>query len=172
MSINLYDMSIPLFSRGLTLLGNLIDKAIAHAEENKIPVDEILDWKLVDDMLPFKYQIQIATNTSKLTLARVLKTEGLPIWDDKETTLAQLKARVTQASELLKSVTSADFEGKKDVETILPSSKGDRTFTGLTYLQFYAVPNFYFHVVTAYDILRAKGIQVGKADYLLVPKTA
>jgi hypothetical protein len=162
----LYDFSIPLFLRGFAVLTHIIDKATAYAEEHKIAADDMAGWKLVDDMKPFSFQIQVATNTVKFVLARVLQRTDMPVFADDETTLAQLRARVEKLVELVKSVKAEDFKGRENQETVLPSAKGDRKLTGLTYLQGYAVPNFYFHVVTAYDILRAKGVQVGKSDFL------
>jgi len=162
----MYDFSVPMLTRGLQVLLHILDKGISYATEHKLPVDDLVNWRLVEDMKPLSFQIQVATNTTKFMLARVLKRSDLPVWADDESTVAQLKARVQQTIDLLAAVKKEEFEGREGQECILPSGGKEIKLTGLTYLQGYALPNFYFHVVTAYDILRAKGVQVGKQDFL------
>ncbi|EPS41804.1 hypothetical protein H072_4255 [Dactylellina haptotyla CBS 200.50] len=168
-SADLFDFTVPLFRKGMKTLKALLEKGEAYAKENDIPVDDIVGWKLADDMKPLSFQIQTASNTTKNTCVRVAKLD-LPVMDDKEETLADVYKRIQLTLDLLDTVESkhkAEFVGKEASEVIMSTgSRGDRKFTGLSYVQNFAIPNFYFHFVTAYDILRNKGVQVGKLDYL------
>ncbi|KAF3931744.1 hypothetical protein ABW19_dt0209555 [Dactylella cylindrospora] len=164
----LFDVTVPLFRQGMKTLKHILQKGEAFAKEKDIPTSEMVKWKLYDDMLPLSFQIQSASNTSKNTCVRIAKLE-LPVMDDNETTLEELYKRIDFTLELLDGVetnSKAEFEGKEDAEVILPSRSGEQKFTGLSYAQRFAIPNFYFHVNIAYAILRNKGVPIGKLDYL------
>ncbi|WP_438392633.1 DUF1993 domain-containing protein [Caballeronia sp. DA-9] len=165
MSVSMYRASIPVFIRGLEVLVSLIDKAEAHAQEKGLADTDITAARLIDDMLPFTGQIQRASDTSKLSAVRLSGVEA-PSFDDTETTFAQLRERLTNTLSYLKSIDKSTLEGSEAREITLKQRAGELKFNGSDYLFLFALPNFYFHVVTAYDILRHLGVQVGKLDYL------
>jgi hypothetical protein len=171
MTIDYYDISIAYFIRGLYTLSHILEKTVEYAKEKNIDLAEIPKWRLVDDMNPFSFQIQTASNTPKNTIARITKKE-LEKWEDNETTIEQLVERINKTITLLKSVEKSSFSGKESVEVVMQSGGQERKLNGLTYLQNFAIPNFYFHVSTAYDILRSKGVPLGKKDFLSGGSTA
>ncbi|KAK6511309.1 hypothetical protein TWF481_000230 [Arthrobotrys musiformis] len=165
----LFDATVPVFRRGLKTLKHILEKAEAYAKENGISTDDLVNWRLAEDMNPLSFQIQTASNTSKNTCARVAKLE-LAALDDNEKTLEELYKRIETTLAILDDVEAnhkAAFEGKEGAEVILPLGK-DRVvnFTGTTYVYAFAIPNFYFHVTTTYAILRNRGVPLGKRDYL------
>jgi len=167
MSVTLYDTTVPYFIAGLTMLAHILKKAEAFAKDKGLDEKEFLQSKLIDDMRPLPFQIQTASNTAKNTVVRLISTEMIPM-DDNETTFAELQARIAKTLDILKGADKSAF-GKIDAqsEITVPMGKDKTaTFTKLAYTQTFAVPNFYFHVVTAYSILRMKGVQVGKTDFL------
>ncbi|KAK6346093.1 hypothetical protein TWF730_010425 [Orbilia blumenaviensis] len=167
-SLTLYDVTVPLFRRGMQTLKHILEKGEAYAKENGISTNEMVNWRLAEDMKPLTFQIQTASNTSKNTCARVAKID-LGSLDDNEETLEDLYKRIDTTLAILDDVEAnhkAAFEDKETVEVVLPLRSGDRKFTGQSYVQTFAVPNFYFHVTTAYAILRNHGVPVGKMDYL------
>lgn len=165
MSVNLYDFTIPIFTRVLTNLDACLTKGEEWAKEKGISADELCDSRLIEDMRPLAFQIQVASNTAKNTVVRVAGTTAVPM-DDNETTMAQLHERIQKTLEVLKGAQREEFEGKHDVTVHIKNSRVERDFTAVQYLQSFALPNFFFHVTTAYAILRAKGVPLGKADYL------
>lgn len=165
MSVNLYDFTIPLYIKALTSLDACLKKGEEWAKEKGISVDDLCDYRLIEDMKPLAFQIQVASNTSKNSAVRVAGTTAVPMEDD-ETTMAQLHERIQKTLEVLKGIKREEFDGKHDATVHIQNSRMDKDVTALQYLQNYALPNFFFHVTTAYDILRAKGVPLGKADYL------
>ena len=165
MSVSMYRASIPVFIRGLDVLVSLIAKAETHAEEKGLGDTDITSTRLIEDMLPFTGQIQRASDTSKLSAVRLSGVEA-PSFDDTETTFAELRERLTKTLAYLKSVDQSTLEGSETREVTLKQRAGEITFSGSDYLFLFGLPNFYFHVVTAYDILRQLGAPVGKLDYL------
>ena len=165
MSLNLYDFTIPIFIRALNNLDACLKKGEEWAKEKGISVDELCNARLVEDMRPLAFQIQVAGDTAKNTAVRVAGTTAVPM-EDNETTMAQLHERIQKTLEVLKGVQREEFEGKHDVTVHIKNARVDRELTGLQYLQGFALPNFFFHVTTAYAILRAKGVPLGKTDYL------
>ncbi len=165
MSVSMYRASIPVFIRGLDVLVSLIAKAETHAKEKGLGDTDITSTRLIEDMLPFTGQIQRASDTSKLSAVRLSGVEA-PSFDDTETTFAELRERLTKTLAYLKSVDQSTLEGSETREVTLKQRTGEITFSGSDYLFLFALPNFYFHVVTAYDILRQLGVPVGKLDYL------
>lgn len=165
MPVSIYDFSIPEFQRGLYTLKHILEKAVAFAQEKGIDAAEIPGWRLTEDMLPLSSQVQIASNTSKNTIARITKAE-LPVWEDNEKTIEELQARIEKTLDMLKGIKAEEWNGLEDNEVIIKAGGQDRKFTALSSLQSFAIPNFFFHVSIAYAILRAKGVQIGKTDYL------
>lgn len=166
MPISLYESSTGLHLRGLQVLTNILNKAKAHAAAQNIPIDELVEWKLVDDMKPLSFQVQYMciTATNFLKFGAHL---DMPAVEDNERTFSDLEARIASTVELLKGVDRASVDGNEDKKAALPETFAKHgEFTGSQYLFGHNIPNFYFHLVTAYDILRAKGVEVGKRDYL------
>jgi hypothetical protein len=165
MSLSMYEVSVPVLKRGLSSLSGLLDKADAHVRERAIDASALLDARLADDMFPFVRQVQIASDAAKGTGARLA---GLtpPSFEDTEASLADLKARIAKTIAFLDTLTPAQFEGSESRTIELPMKQGTLTFDGKSYLLGFALPNFYFHVTTAYDILRQQGVAIGKRDYL------
>lgn len=165
MPLSMHQASAAAFDRGLTALANVLRKGVANAAERKIDDRILVEARLYPDMLPLRTQVHIATDFARGTLDR-LRGEETAKWDDNEATLAELAARVERALELVRSVDAASLAGSETRETVRKVGGNDRTFTGADYLTQYALPNFYFHVTTAYDILRHNGVPLGKADYI------
>lgn len=168
MSLSMHSASVPVFVR---MLGNLIqwlEKAEAHAAARKFDPELLLKARLAPDMLPLPQQIQIACDSAKFAAARLGGVEG-PKFEDNETTLAELKARVRKTIEFVQSVPAASFEGSDEREVTLQRRDGPLTLEGLAYLQHFALPNFFFHATTTYALLRHSGVELGKGDFLGAP---
>ena len=165
MSLSLYDVSIPPMIRMLENLSKILDKAVAQAKEKNIPISGLLEARLAPDMHPFPRQIQIASDAAKGAAARLAGVEA-PAMPDTEATFPELQARIAKTIAFLKSVKPEQFKGAEDRTITLKFPQGEMTFSGRDFLNGFALPNFYFHVTTAYGLLRHKGIEVGKRDYL------
>ncbi len=165
MPITMHQASAGAFERGLTALASFLRKSAAHAAEKKIDDRVFVESRLYPDMLPLRSQVFIATDFARGTLAR-LQGQELPKWEDNETTFADLVARVERTLEVVRSTTAAALDGAETRETVRKVGGKERTFTGLDYLTKFALPTFYFHVTTAYAILRHNGVPLGKSDYL------
>jgi len=165
MSLTLYDISIPVFLRALGNLTEILRKAEAYVEEKGMSHDELLQGRLYEDMLPLIGQIQRASDTAKFVPVRVGGIENVPMADE-EASFADLHARIGRTVDLLKTVDPASMADKEDIEVVLKTRGGSTTFNGRSYLLNFALPNFFFHVTTAYDILRHKGVPIGKIDFL------
>ena len=161
----MYTASVPVFVRKLGSLSKWIDKAEAHAQTKKFDGSVYLAARLAPDMLPFTKQIQIACDTAKFCVARLAGVEA-PKHDDSESTLAQLKERIAQTIAFVKSVPEAQIAGSDDKDIAVPRRAGTLMMKGEAYLNHYALPNFYFHVTTAYGLLRHNGVELGKGDFL------
>ena len=165
MSISPYQLSIPTFQRGFAVLSKLLDKAEAFAEERKIKPEILVNARLAPDMLSLAGQIQRLSDTAKGAAARLTGTDA-PSFSDDETTLAELRTRIAETVSYLATVPDAAFEGAAERTVVLKTRQQDVTFTGEDYLLTFALPNFYFHLTTAYAILRHNGVPVGKLDFL------
>ncbi|HEY1614405.1 MAG TPA: DUF1993 domain-containing protein [Rhizomicrobium sp.] len=165
MSFSIHDASIPPMIRTLESLVKILDKATAQAEEKKIPLSELLEARLAPDMLPFPRQIQIASDAAKGCGARLAGIEP-PSFPDTETTFPELRDRVVKTIDFLKTVPADKLQGAEDRTITLKFPQGEMSFSGRDFLTNFALPNFYFHVTTAYGLLRHKGIAIGKMDYL------
>jgi uncharacterized protein len=168
MALPIYDVSVATFIRGLTNLSGVLAKGEAFAKEQG-KGDELVAARLFEDMLPLSKQVQIATDTAKGAAARLAGIDN-PVFEDNETTLAELQARVAKAIDFLKTVTAEQLEGAETRDVELKMRSGTIQFKGAAYLLGFALPNFYFHLTTAYDILRHNGAPLGKMDYLGAPQ--
>ena len=165
MATELYDLTVPPFTRGLRALDGLLDKAVVHAEATGVDPNSYLALRIIDDMNPFSKQVQTACDSPKLCLAR-LSGVAAPVNDDSETTIAELKARIASTLAWLASVPREAVDGQEQKEVILTFPGGEMKFRGQQYVTGFAVPNFYFHVTTAYALLRGAGVPIGKRDYM------
>lgn len=165
MTISMYGMSVPVFTRMLTNLLAIMDKAEAYAADRKFDTLVLSEARLAPDMIPFRGQIMIATDHVKGCVSRLAGKE-VPSWPDTEKTFDELRARVRKALDLLATVQPADLEGSEDRVVTLKLGGNDVSMDGASYLTQRALPNFYFHVTTAYSILRNNGIPIGKRDYI------
>jgi hypothetical protein len=165
MTLTMYSASVPVFSRMLTNLLACLDKAEAWATERKIDTKVLVESRLAPDMYPLRGQIQIATDHAKGAPSR-LAGKPVPSWDDNEVTLEDLKARVQKAIDYLATFSEAEFEGSDSRDVTLRARGQDVLVNGQVYLLNRAFPNFYFHVTTAYDILRHNGVPLGKSDFV------
>lgn len=160
----IYELTVPASIRALTQLSACLDKAAAHADAKKIEFPVLLNSRLIADQLPMIRQIQIACDTAKLGVSR-LTGKDAPVNDDKEATLAEAKARIDSTIAYLNTFKAEDFKGAEEKKITTPRWEG-KWLTGAEYTQLHVLPNLYFHVTTAYAILRANGVDIGKKDYL------
>lgn len=165
MSISMYTASVTVFTRMLTNLLAILEKAEAYAGERKFKADVLVNQRLAPDMLPLSSQIQIATDAAKGAVARLAGRE-IPSWPDNETTFADLKARVKKAIDYLATYKPADLDGSETKQVVIKIGDEDVSIHGEDYLIGRATQNLYFHVTTAYAILRHNGVPIGKRDYL------
>ena len=165
MPISMYQASVPRFVATLGNLSRILDKAEAHAEARKLDPAALTAFRLFPDMLPLTAQVQIACDTAKGAVARLAGLE-IPVHEDSEQTLAELKARIVKTIAFVESVTPAQVDGSDDREIVIRRRDKETRYTGMQFLLGQALPNFYFHVTTAYAILRHNGVEIGKRDYL------
>lgn len=165
MTISMYQASAPRFIHTLNALSAILDKAQAHAELKKIDPLAMTSYRLFPDMLPMTRQVQIATDSAKGCLARLAGVE-IPKYEDTEQTFTELKARVAKTVAFLGTFKPEQIDGTEDKDILLKIGGQDMTFKGMAYLLGFAYPNFYFHVTTAYNMLRHNGVEIGKKDYL------
>jgi hypothetical protein len=165
MKISMYQASAPRFAHVLRNLSAILDKAQAHADAKKVDAAVPGGLRLIADMFPLSRQVQIACDTAKGAVARLAGVE-IPKHEDAEQTIPELKARIAKTLDFIGSVPAAKIEGSDEREVVLKMRGQDVKYNGLVYLLGHAMPNFYFHVTTAYNILRANGVEIGKRDYL------
>ncbi|RKP56644.1 DUF1993 domain-containing protein [Pararobbsia silviterrae] len=165
MSISIYEMSVPVFIRGLRVLSTLIDKAEAYAEANQLAPAILLDARLAPDMMSLTGQVQRASDTSKLSGQR-LSGVAAPRFEDNETTFNELQQRIAKTVAYLETLDPASFADAESRVIQLNFGEFKPNFTGVSYLLTFAIPNFFFHVTTAHDILRHNGLPIGKRDFL------
>ena len=165
MKVSMHALSVELFTNALGNLALILDKAAANAAQRKFDPAVLLAARLAPDMLPFTRQIQIAGDIAKNSVARLAAQEP-PRFEDNETTIEQLRARIARTIDFLKSVPASALEGSETRDIKVPAGERTLEFKGLDYLQRWAIPNVFFHVVTAYDILRHNGVELGKRDFL------
>jgi hypothetical protein len=161
---SMYAVSVGTFTRMLTNLQSMLEKAEVYAAERKFKPDVLVNQRLAPDMLPLSFQIQNATDHAKGAAARLSGRE-LPSWPDEEKTFEDLKARVKKALDYLATFKPEDIDGTENKEITLKRGDKDVTMTGQDYLLGRAQMNVWFHVTTAYNILRHNGVPLGKADF-------
>ncbi len=165
MNNSMHAMSHGVFKRALVQLVHVMEKAVANAKARNFEPSVLVNSRLAPDMLPFARQIQLLSDFAKNSMARLAGIDP-PKFEDTETTMDELFARVKKTVEFIDSVSAAALEGSetRDIKIALR----DRTieFKGLAFLQYWAIPNFFFHHVTAYNLLRHNGVDIGKRDFL------
>jgi len=158
--------SIPVFEIGLNALSVILDKAEAHAEAKKIDPTVLLNARLFPDMFPLTRQVQIACDQAKNGAARLAGLEP-PKHEDNEKTFAELKARIAKALAYVKTLDAKAIDAGADRQVTFPLGPNNNGhMKGVDFLNHFVLPNFYFHLTTAYDILRHCGLEVGKRDFL------
>jgi hypothetical protein len=165
MNISMHAMSHDVFKRALTQLQFVMEKAVANAKARNFESSVLVSARLAPDMLPFARQVQLTSDFAKNSMARLAGIDP-PKFEDTETSMDELFVRVKKTIDFIDSVPAASLEGSeaRDIKIALR----DRTveFKGLAFLQHWAIPNFFFHHVTAYNLLRHNGVDIGKRDFL------
>ena len=166
MTLSMHAASVPVFRQMLGSLDNLLAKAESHAAERKIDPAALLQARLFPDMFPLLKQVQIACDFAKGVSGRLAGVE-LPVFDDSEQTFAELRALVAKTIAFISGLDATRFDGSEDREVVLrPGTPKERRFVGQAYLLNYGLPQFFFHVTTAYALLRHNGVELGKKDYM------
>jgi hypothetical protein len=165
MPIDIHTVTVPALLRGIRVLGDVLGTAEAHAAERSITPAALLSARLFPDMFPLSGQVRSACDTAKRAIARLTAAEP-PVFDNSGLTFADLQARIEDATAYIAAHDSAAFAGA--AERIIEMKMGSESIslTGLEYLTRFSLPNFYFHLTTAYDILRHNGVTLGKRDFL------
>ncbi len=166
MSITMFAASVPVFKQMLGSLSALLQKAEAHAEQRKVEPDALLLARLSPDMFPLRRQVQIACDFARGVSARLAGVE-VPSFPDTEQSFSDLQTLIAKSQSFIASLSESQFDGSDAREIVTrPGTPKERRFTGQTYLLSYGLPQFFFHVTTAYALLRHNGIAIGKGDYM------
>lgn len=165
MQISMYAASVPVFAKMLGNLAAILDKAAAYAEQKKVDPAVLLNARLYPDMFALTKQVQIACDFAKGAVARLAGQEP-PKYDDNETTIVELKARIARTIDYIQGFKPEHLDGSETRDVELKIRSETVKYPGLTYLLQVALPNFYFHVTTAYGILRHNGVELGKRDFV------
>jgi len=165
MQMSMYQASLPVFIHMLGNLREILGKGAAHAEEKGIDPGVLLNCRLYPDMFPLSRQVQIATDVVKGFAARVAD-QSPPKYEDNEATFDELAERVGKTIVFLESFEPGQIDGTEEKQVLLPLRSGEVTLKGLDYLNHFVMPNFYFHVTTAYALLRHNGVELGKKDFI------
>ena len=165
MTLSLYQASVPVFIHGLTNLSAILTKAEAYAAEKKIEPSVLINARLYPDMFPLARQVQIATDGVKGCVARLAGVE-VPSFPDTETTFPELQTRIANIIKFLKTFDAKKIDGNESRAITLKVGGNELKFEGQAYLLNFVIPNFYFHIATAYGILRHNGLPIGKTDFL------
>ncbi len=165
MSLSMYQASIPVFIRMMGNLSAILEKAAAYAEAKKIDPSVLINARLAPDMRPLSFQIQTASDMAKGCAARLAGIDA-PSFPDTESTFPELQQRIAKTITFLQSVTAAQVDGSEERDVVLKLRGQEARFKGQPYLLTFVLPNFYFHLTTAYAILRHNGLDIGKADFI------
>ena len=165
MSLSMYDASVPVITQMLASLSDVLAKAEAHALDHKIDPNALLQARLFPDMFPLTRQVQIACDFGKSIPSRLAGLD-VPAYEDSEQTFADLQARIAKTLDFVESIKADKIDGSETREVVLKMRAGELRLKGLDYLLSHAYPNFYFHVTTAYNILRHNGVELGKKDFV------
>jgi uncharacterized protein len=167
MTMSMYAASVPVMKHMLGNLAHILDKGAAHAEAKKFDPANLLNYRLAPDMLPFTKQVQIACDACKIGVARISGIEA-PKFEDNEASFPELKARIQKTLDFLATVPADKLDGTEDKDITFPVGReATRTMKAQAYLMTHALPNMFFHITTAYAILRHNGVELGKRDYLV-----
>ncbi|MEL6461390.1 MAG: DUF1993 domain-containing protein [Cyanobacteria bacterium J06621_15] len=170
MTISMYQASVPVLIRSLNNLAAILEKGAAHAEAKNIDPSVLINSRLYPDMFPLTKQVQIASDIARRGAARLADSEA-PSIEDNETTFSELIARIQKTTSYLETLKPDVIDGSEEKSITLPVGKDTMTFTGMPFLLYFVLPNVYFHVTTAYDILRHCGVELGKMDFLGKPES-
>ena len=165
MSISMYQASVPRFVNILGNLSAILDKAQAHVDAKKLDHSSLTGFRLFPDMLPMTKQVQIACDTAKGLVARLAGVE-IPVFEDNESSLADLKARIAKTIAFIQTIKPEQLDGTEDKDIVIKRGEKETHYKGMQFLLGHAVPNVYFHVTTTYNVLRHNGVEIGKRDYL------
>jgi uncharacterized protein len=165
MKINMHTMTVDTSVAALKTLSELLDKGLAHAAAKKFDASVLANARLAPDMLPLTKQVQIACDMVKNGSARLAGVEA-PKFEDNEQTIEELKARIAKTLDYIASLPAKSFEGSEDRDIKIPLRDRTLEMKGLPFLQSWLIPNFWFHVVTTYALLRHNGVEIGKRDFL------
>ena len=165
MKISMYALSHDVFRKALTQLLHVMEKGIANAKARNFDPNVLVSLRLAPDMLPFSKQIQLTSDFAKNSMARLAGIDP-PKFDDNETTMDDLVARVKKTLDYLTTVSAPALEGSETRDIKIPLRDRTLEMKGLPFLQNWALPNFFFHYVTAYNLLRHNGVDIGKKDFL------
>ena len=165
MTISMYQASVPRFVNILGNLSNILDKAQAHIDAKKLGDATLTGFRLFPDMLPMTTQVQIACDAAKGVVARLSGVEA-PVFEDNEKTIAELKARVAKTIAFIQTVPAAQIDGTEEKDIVVKRGEKETHYKGMQFLLGHAIPSFYFHITTAYAILRHNGVEIGKRDFL------
>lgn len=168
MKISMQALSIDIFAQSLGSLSGVLEKGAASATARKFDANVLVVSRLAPDMLPLARQVQIACDIAKNSAARLAGTEP-PRFEDNEKTIEELRARIAKTIDYLKSIPAGALEGSEERDIKVPAGERTLEFKGLAFLQRWAIPNVFFHVTTAYNILRHNGVEIGKRDFLGSP---
>jgi len=168
MTVSMYKCSAPIFLQYLGGLSNVLDKAKAHVEAKKLDEAFFMNMRIYPDMFPFVRQVRASCDHAVNACGRIAGVE-LPVFENNETTIADLKKRIEKALEFLRTIKPEQLDGQEGKEITVKFPSGERHFTGQTMLINFSLPNFYFHTTTAYDLLRHVGVEIGKRDFMGAP---
>ncbi|MES2441787.1 MAG: DUF1993 domain-containing protein [Pseudomonadota bacterium] len=165
MATELHDLTIPVFLRGFASMAAILEKGRAHADENGIAHEDLLQARLVEDMHPLVYQVQRASDAAKFTAARLGEVESVAM-EDNEASFDDLQDRIARTVAFLRTVPAEAINGREDAVITIKLPNRSFEMSGLAYAQGFALPNFYFHATMTYALLRMKGVPLGKMDFL------
>jgi len=166
MAISMYSASVPVFTQMLGSLSALMKKAEAHAGQHNIEADALLGARLFPNMFPLRRQVQIACDFARGVSARLAGVE-VPKSPDTEQSFEELQELITKTLSFVASLSQSQFDKSDSREIVTrPGTPKERRFTGQAYLLTYGLPQFFFHITTAYALLRHNGIELGKGDYM------
>ena len=165
MTISMYQASVPRLVNALNNLSLVLGKAQAHIEAKKLDPKTLLEFRLYPDMLSMTRQVQIASDTAKGLVARLAGLDN-PVHEDNEQSIAELQARLAKTVTFMQSVSAAQIDGTEDKAIVVKRGDKETHYKGMQFLLGHGLPNLYFHTTTTYSMLRAGGVELGKADYL------
>jgi uncharacterized protein len=165
MTLSMYQAAVPVFVRALGNLSHVLAKGAEHAKAKSVSDDVLLQTRLIPDMLPLVRQVQIACDMACRASARLAGAEPQS-FEDNETTVEQVQARIARATDYIKTFTAAQIDGSETREVVIKTRDGDQKLDGQSYLLHFVLPNVFFHCTTAYNILRKSGADIGKGDFI------